>query len=120
MAYIGLGSVPVVASLIDPTGRNTGKWTAVMDSGKMAIKHPYFQMYHLTLKDGPNGSTCQIWLNNNFYDITPNGYLNSWDPNQPLEMQPGDNLYFYWSKATGTAPTVTAYFRYDSAFARLA
>lgn len=117
MSYISLGMRPATASLnnnLDSTGRNTGNWTAVLGPSNIAINHNYFELYHLAIQGGPAGSILTIYLDNAFYDTTPNAMVNSWDPNQPLIMQPGDTLYFYWNKATGTAPLVTAYFRYDT------
>jgi hypothetical protein len=114
MAYVGLGAVPCIATLQDPTNMNTGNWTAVLGPSQMHISHPSFELYHLTIKGGPVGSSLTWYVNNNFYDVTPNGYLNSWDPNQPLELSPGDTLYFYWNASTGTAPIVTGFFRYST------
>lgn len=114
MGFKSLGVRSVTAKLNSDPTNNPGNWTAVMGPGQIGINQNYFELYHLALKNGPAGSVMTWNVDNSFYDITSHGDLNSWDPNQALELTPGQTLYFYWNVGTGVAPTVTAYFRYDT------
>lgn len=84
-----------------------------MTNADFRVNISFFELHHLVIQNGPPGSSFTWYLNNQFYDVTPNGDINSWDPNQALELTPGDELTFTWNKSTGTAPTVTVFLRYD-------
>lgn len=69
-----------------------------------------FEVYHMSVT-GPGGSALQVWVNTTFYDTTPRGDINSWDPSNALHMYGGQTLNFYWSLGTGTVPFVTVWCR---------
>jgi hypothetical protein len=66
----------------------------------------------------PAGGQAQIYVNTQLYSFTyPNGG-SEWDPAQPLLLRPGDEIDFQWNIAIGgTAPVVTAWFRFDTGIA---
>ena len=69
------------------------------------------EMYHAAIM-GPAGSTFQVWKNTHFYDNVVRGDLNSWDPAQPMLIEPGDTIYYYWSLGAPSAvPVVSIYLR---------
>ena len=114
MAYITLGSREVVSAL-DTTGQNTGNYTAWFSAQVLGINVPYFELYHAVVTDVPSGATAQINLNAAEWSFTAPGFGGSeWDPSQPLLMRPSDEIFFFWSVGTGTAPVVTCWFRYDT------
>lgn len=114
MGYRGLGVRTVTAKLNSDPVNNPGNWTAVLAPADIAINHNYFELYHLALRNGPPGSTMTWFVDNTFYEITSHGDLDSWNPNQALELNPGQTLKFFWNKGTGSAPIVSAFFRYDT------
>lgn len=116
MAYYTLGPRPVVATA-DTTGSNDGNYTAVFDGALISSTVPVFEMYHLyltapVLVGAPTIATVK--LNTSFWDVTLLGQANSWDPSQPMLMQPGDTLYIMFNVPfpNAAAPFVTAWFRY--------
>jgi len=114
MAYITLGSRAITSSL-DTTGRNPGNYTASFAAADLDLNVPYFELYHALVTGVPDGATATIYLGVQQWSFTAPGFGGSeWDPQQPLLMRPGDELFFFWSTGTGTAPLVTCWFRYDT------
>ena len=113
MSYIELGTRKGVGAL-DKTGNNTGNWTVVFDSKDLATNVAYFEIYHAVIL-GASGSSMNWFVDNKQWETTVAGDVNSWDPNQPLLMVPGQTLYFYWSDPVtdNTPPTVTLWLRFD-------
>ena len=118
MPYRTLGPRPVVAEP-DATGFNTGHWTCTLDAAVISSTVPVFELYHMyisapTLTGAPTIAT--VMLNLAHWDITLIGQANSWDPSQPMLMQPGDVLTVMFNVPTTTtpAPTVTGWFRYQT------
>lgn len=115
MAYIGLGPRYLIASA-DTTGFNAGNYTNAFSPAILASNVPYFEIHHMIVQQVPIGASAQIIINGRSWGFTlPNGG-SEWDPAQPLLLTPGDELDFLWSiAATGTAPLVTVWLRYDPA-----
>ena len=113
MSYIELG-VRKATGAADATGNNKGNWTVVFTPTDLATNIAYFEIYHAVISGAP-GSTMTWFVDNKQWETTAAGDINSWDPNQPLLMIPGQNLYFYWSDPVtdNTPPTVTIWMRYD-------
>lgn len=111
--YVGLGSRQATGT-VDTTGLNPGNWTVAFDAAVLAINIPYFEIYKMIVTGAP-GSTFTVWVDNRRWDIAQRGDLNSWDPQQPLQLQPGLAVYFMYSDPTSdnTPPTVTIWLRYD-------
>lgn len=107
-----LGSADATGTI--PTmGVNAGLWTVTFDPPTIGISSPLFECYHIVIS-GPAGSAFQIFIGNKFWDNVTPGDINSWDPNQPMKLQNGESVHFYWNTATGAAPTVTMYFQEPS------
>lgn len=99
--------------VIDNTGQNpygNGFWCCTFDSKVFAASANAFEIYHIALK-GPSGSKLEVWVDRTFYDTTPHGDVNSWDPNETLHLMGGQTLYFYWNSANAPAPMVTVWLR---------
>jgi hypothetical protein len=118
MPYHTLGARPVQARA-DTTGLNTGNWTAVLDGQVITSTVPVFELYHIyltapTLTGAP--TTATVMLNLMHWDITLIGQANSWDPSQPMLLQPGDTLFVMFNVPVTTTPppTVTGWFRYQT------
>lgn len=93
---------------INPYG--DGMYSCVFDPAVLALSANLVEVYHIALK-GPKGSQFQIYLDTTFYDASPRGDLNSWDPQNPLIMRGGQTLYFHFSSAGVPQPLVTIWLR---------
>lgn len=113
MGYITLGSRSLT-SAADTTGRNPGNYTAYFTSQVLGLNVPQYELYHAVVTSVPTGATATVYLNSDEWSFTAPGFGGSeWDPQQPLLMRPGDELFFFWSTGTGTKPLVSCWFRYD-------
>lgn len=117
MTYVTLGYRPVTAAA-DTTGQNTGNYTAVIDDAVIRATVPRYEMYHMYIQAPTlvgQATTAQVTVNGGFWDATLIGQLNSWDPAQPMLLQPGDTIYVLFNVPTSnTAPVVTCWFRYET------
>jgi hypothetical protein len=106
-----LGSATATGVISPPfASQNSGQWTVTFDPPAIGVTVGEFECYHIVIS-GPPGSSFQIYVGSNFYDYVTPGDINSWDPHQPMLLNQGDTVYFYWLTATGSAPVVTMYFR---------
>lgn len=115
MAYAGLGSRSVAAAP-DTTGNNPGKLSSVFDPSVLSIQVPWFECYHAVVSGiAVPPASATIYIGTRLWDANTFGAVGSWDPAQPMLIQPGDSVYFYWSLAEGAAaPVTTMWFRYDA------
>ena len=116
MAYIGLGSRTVTAAAgMDDLNKNAGNWTASFPPATMSVKINNFELYHAVITTGPAGSTFTVSVDLQPWSGSSRGYINEWDPAQPLLLNSSQTLYFYWNAANTTTPTpqVTIWLRYD-------
>ena len=106
---VNLGSREATGKL-DPNNPVTpGAWTVAFTPQILNIGQ-HFEVYHIAVK-GPTASTFQVYQDTSFYDAVPRGDLNSWDPSQPMHVQPGRTLYFYFNVTTPPAPVISIYCR---------
>lgn len=112
-SYVTLGS-RYAQGAPDTTGNNTGRWTIGFTTAILGINLPFFEVYKIVVQGAAN-STLDIFVDSRQWDTTIAGDNNSWDPNQPLTMNPGENLYLYWSDpvSDNTPPSATIWLRYD-------
>lgn len=104
MGNLGFRDADGFVDANNPLG--AGFWTVRFDQGNLRIPID-FEIYHIAVK-GPPGSTFQVFINTTFYDNVPHGDVNSWDPNQPMYVHTGSELFFYYSTSAGTtAPHIT-------------
>jgi hypothetical protein len=104
-----LGSRQVTGA-VDPSNPVlVGGWTAAFTPQVLNISQQ-FEVYHIAVK-GPIGSSFQVYQDTTFYDAVARGDLNSWDPSQPMLVQAGRTIYFYYNSAVAPAPLVTIYCR---------
>lgn len=84
-----------------------GNWQVVFDPKLFAVPTGTFEIYHIALT-GPLGSVVQVWIDRRFYEISPHGDINSWDPNQAMHLiGGGQTVYFYWNSGIVPVPMVT-------------
>lgn len=103
---------------IDNSGLNpygNGFFSATFTPQIFATAANVFEIYHISLK-GPVGSTLEVWVNSAFWETTPRGDINSYDPKNALRMMGGQSLIFYWNSAGAivsgiNAPLVTVWMR---------
>ncbi len=108
----------VATGTIDNTGANPygpGFWRVKFDQRVLALSTNAFEVYHIALT-GPAGSSLQMLIDRTFYDTTPRGDLNSYDPVNPLIMRGGQELNFYWNSSSLPAPSVTIWLRSANIF----
>lgn len=109
-AALGYASTDAIIAL--PGQMNAGMWTATFSSADIGISLPEFECYHIVIKGGPPGSTFDVYVGNRLYDSVTPGDTNSWDPNNPMKLQAGDSVYFYWNSSTpNITPMVAMYFQ---------
>ena len=100
----------IIAPATDPS--HAGNWVVTFQQSDIGISLPEYECYRIVLKNGPPGSSFTIYIGNAFYDSVTPGDTNSWDPNNPMKLQAGDSIYFYWNIGTPNfAPMVTMYFQ---------
>jgi hypothetical protein len=88
-----------------------GNWTVEFPPSVIAVQVADFQVHHIALS-GPGGY-FEVYVNSDFWDTSLLATANSWDPSQPMLLRQADTLYFYWSVASGAAPKVTIWLRYE-------
>lgn len=114
MPYLPLGSVQQAATA-DNTLQNAGNWTNPFTSDVININVPYFECHHIYVANVPAGASATIRIGTRNYSFTQPFGGSEWDPAQPMLLNPGQDVFFFWTAtATGTPPTVTMWFRYDS------
>ena len=113
MSYIGLGARTVTAKA-DTTGFNGGNYTCSFPDSVLDVALPYFEIYHIVVQNVPVGANAKININNQSWGFTYPLFGAEWNPPQPMQLSHGDQLDFLWSiAATGQAPIVTVWLRYD-------
>lgn len=112
--YVGLGA-RTQTGVADQTGNNPGNWTVTFDPVTIDVSIPIFEVYKIVIHGAPY-STFNVFLGVNQWDTAIRGDLSSWDPSEPLIMNPGQYLYFYWSDpvSDNTPPQVVIWMRYDA------
>lgn len=120
MSFIGLGS-RVAQGALDTSGQNPGNWTIAFGPNVLNINVPSFECYHLVSTGAALNATFNVYVNNNLWDVSVYARQSSWDPSQPMVLQPGDTLSFYFSTVAtdGFTPSITAWFRYDPALSQV-
>lgn len=116
MTWQTLGAVTVKATA-DTTGQNPGNWTASFGPGVLTYTVPQYECYHIVSLGAALNATFNTYVNTNAWDVAVYAHQTSWDPSQPMILNPGDVLNFYFSSLAtdGFNPTVTAWFRWDPA-----
>lgn len=99
--------------VIAPVGQtNAGNWTCTFQAADIGISLPEFECYRIVITNGPPNSTFTVYIGNRLFDSVNPGDTNSWDPNNPMKLQSGDAIYFYWDSSTPNfAPMVALYFQ---------
>jgi hypothetical protein len=112
--FVPLGARGPVTGIADQTGFNPGNWTVVFDPATLNFNVPYCEVCHIVV-EGAAGSTFKVFLDLAQWDISQQGFQNSWDPAVPLSVKPGQYIYMYWSDPVtdATPPIVTVWLRYD-------
>lgn len=114
MAYITLGARGPVTGAADFSGHNPGNWTAAFTPAILSVTTTQFEVYKMIVKGAAN-STFDVFVDFWQWDTAVYGTKNSWDPQQPLIMRPGQTLYFCYSDPVtdGSPPVVSIWLRYD-------
>lgn len=112
--FVPLGPRGPIKGVPDTTGRNTGNWTVTFDPDDMNCSIPIFEVSHMVIKGAAN-STFTVYVDLHQWSAAQNGQINEWDPSVPLQLFPGQFLYFFWSDPTtdNTPPSVEIWLRYD-------
>lgn len=115
------GSPVRVPAAADQTGNNKGNLTNAFTQNVLGTMPPVFEWYRAIAATDTPGQTftpapCSIYVDRNPVSFTfPNGG-SEWDPQQPIPMRSGQELYFYWQLAAGVTPVPVLWcrFRYDA------
>ena len=113
MTYIDLGPRTKTAAA-DQTGANTGNLTTSFTSVDWSTNEPFFEVYKMVVTNVPGGGNAVIYHNNSRWSATYPNQISEWDPSQPKQMRPSDQLDFRWNIASGgQAPVTTLWLRFD-------
>lgn len=112
--YITLGNRGPVTGVPDQSGLNAGNWSIQFTPDILQCNIPQFEVYKMVVHGAP-GTTFRVFVDIKEWDVGISGFLNSWDPQQPLIMNPGQTLLFAYSDPTtdNTPPNATIWLRYD-------
>jgi hypothetical protein len=86
-----------------------GNYTVQFAPKDLNFTVPLAEVFHIAV-NGPGGYFL-VYINEDFWDTSSFGGVNSWDPSEPMLVRPGDIISFYWSVSTGGAPGVTLWLR---------
>ena len=114
--YLPLPPVPLTAVTIDPSGVNGSNYTNAFTSSVLGgLNMPFIELYHATVTGAPGGASARIVTQGQEWGFTAPGVGggSEYAPANGMLLQPGQEIYFYWSTGTGGAPKVTLWFRYD-------
>lgn len=113
MSYLPLTQVTTTATA-DQTGKNTGNLTNAFTTSEMP-RCAWFEVYHMVVTNVPAGAQAQISIGNKLWGFTYPLGGSEWDPQQPMLLQNGQEVYFLWSVADTVTPPpiVTMWLRYD-------
>lgn len=123
MAYQDLGSrtqlgVSDATFQINPFLLGTG-WDVIFDPTVWASNLTGMEIYQISL-DGPVGSSVWMLRNGQPWNFVAQGWLNYYDPIQPMPLGQTDTVQFCWNVAftsppynrnTNIQPTVTCWIR---------
>ena len=113
MAYQLLGPYTKKGALDPNNPLGVNFYTVTFTAQDVPLQVEY-EVYHVFLT-GQVGATFQWWLGNYPWSANLNGWYNEWDPAQPMEVIPGQTIYFYFSYGSGgTVPVVTIWTRSQS------
>lgn len=120
MSYKSLGSRGPITGVADTTGNNTGNWTISFTPDILTVSVGQYECYKIVIR-GAAGSSFTVYVENKQWDVAVYGTANAWDPVQPLLLNPGQTVYFYYSDPVSdqTPPVATIWLRYDPEIAGL-
>lgn len=115
MSYKGLGTRGPITGAADTTGNNPGNWTVAFTTDVLACNVPQYEIYKMVVQGAP-GTTFTVFVENKLWSVSVYGEMNEWDPNEPLILNSGQSLYFYYSDpvSDNIPPVVTLWLRYDA------
>lgn len=111
--------VRTVTAVNDPTGNNSGNWTAVFDPQTLdtQLMVEAFKIV-ITTQTAQFNVQFTVNINQALWDFSflPGGQTvggNTWNGEMPI--RPGQFVYFYFQEQSGdgTPPTVAMWLRYD-------
>jgi hypothetical protein len=114
MTYLPLTQVTTTAAA-DQTGKNTGNLTNAFTSAEMPNGCAWFECFHMVVTNVPPGASAEIMIGSKLWGFTYPLGGSEWDPEQPMLLQAGQEVYFLWSVVSSTTPqpTITMWLRYD-------
>jgi hypothetical protein len=81
---------------------STAKQSAICISGQWPLGND-FECYQIHL-DGPVGASVLVMINRQPWNFVLQGWQNYDDPQQPMELQSGDEVQFAWTVAATAGP----------------
>jgi len=119
MTYIDLGPRTKTAAA-DTTGTNAGNLTTTFTGQDWNINVPIFEIWKMIVSNVPGGGNATIYFNNQMFSFTYPNVGSEWDPAQPKQIRPDDQLDFRWNIASsGQKPVTTIWLRYDPAIQQI-
>lgn len=114
MSYLPLGSV-TIATAADLTGMNNGNLTTAFTVSVLNVKVAWYEVYHAVVTNVPPGGNAVVNVGAKQYSFTQPFGGSEWDPSEPMLLQAGQEVYFFWNLANTVTqlPVVTLWTRYD-------
>ena len=116
-----LGPRRVVAAP-DQTGNNPGKFTAVFDPNTVNVKWTQYEVYKQVVTNATASGVVgwRIFIGINQYEGYQSQGTATWSDAQPMVVDSGETVYFYFDLATtGVPPIVTLWIQVDLDIARV-
>jgi hypothetical protein len=107
-------SKPKDATIAPASHQNAGNWICEFQASDIGISEPKFQVYHIVVDGGPIGGKFTYYHNNVKYGSVFPGWDTEWDPNNPMKLNSGDTVYFWWNTGVGDPAEVTLFFEKET------
>jgi len=116
---IPVGPRTVIAS-IDNTGNNPTNWTAVFDPAVMAIRWNVYEVYKIIvdIPDNVGFTHWVIYIGPYRYEGAAAAKILTWSDFQPMRVDSGESVYFYFDTSNGSPPTCTMWCQVNDEYAR--
>lgn len=123
MTYLYLGRRGPITGTPDTTGQNIGNWTIAFTPPILNFTLAQVMIYKLQVS-GAQGSSFDIWVDNDQWDVNIYGTQNSWhdDAGDELLIRQGQTLFLMYNNPNtdGQPPMATCFLRYDASLSALA
>lgn len=106
-----------VVAVADTTGNNVGNWTVMFDPATMSMHWTMYEVYKIVVNVAQSAGIVPftVFIGQGQYEAYQTSVVASWSDPQPMIVDGGETLYFYFTEPTsdGTPPNVTIWCQVD-------